>query len=192
MGRGWEYFMLVEQVEKLADLLMENDQSRNVDKDIIVYGLCTAIEHLACILTTIVLGCLFGLLLESLVFLIAFSSIRTYAGGYHCQNSIHCYFASSGVIAMVLVIVKLIPSNFVPLITTAVLLICVSVLLKCAPVETPSKPLDDAEKRYYRKKTLLHLGITCVICVFLIIVQLYQLAFAICLAILVSAILTIC
>ena len=78
--------MFTKQTTKLADLLVENGTSDSEYRDIIAYGLSMAIEYAFNIATTITLGVLFNRVLESLVFLCAFSFLRTYAGGYHCKK----------------------------------------------------------------------------------------------------------
>ncbi len=77
--------MISNRLGKLADVIMENETNPNIDKDIIVYGLKSAIQQGASAITTIILGLLFGLTLEIIVFMVSFTFIRTYAGGYHCD-----------------------------------------------------------------------------------------------------------
>lgn len=60
--------MIGDKIEKLADMILENEKEHLADKEIIVYGLLNAIEQGASIITTVILGCLFGLLVESLLF----------------------------------------------------------------------------------------------------------------------------
>lgn len=178
--------MIAKEIEHLADVLMEKETNPNIDKEIIVYGLSSALEHGASIITTIVFGILFGLILESVVFLIAFSCIRTYAGGYHCQKAINCYVMSSGVIALVLAAVKFTPQEYMFALSVTILLVSVPILIKLAPMETPSKPLDEDERKYYRKKTVVHLGIECAVIPILFLASFHRIAFVICLGIMVS------
>ena len=49
------------------------------DNNVIVYGLSAGIEPVFNIITKILLGFLFGLVLESLVFLLSFSVLRIHA-----------------------------------------------------------------------------------------------------------------
>lgn len=93
--------MFTQQMEKLADVLVKNDLTKGQDKDVLVYGLSVGTEIAFNIITTVVLGFMFGLELESLVFLGSFSFIRTYAGGYHCKKAMNCYLMSSAVIILV-------------------------------------------------------------------------------------------
>ena len=64
------------------------------------------IELIFNIVITIILGVIFCLVIESLVFLISFSFICTYLGGYHYKSAINCYLFSSIVVVLVLFIVK--------------------------------------------------------------------------------------
>lgn len=183
--------MIVKNIEHLAEILMEKETNPNIDKEIIVYGLSSALEHAISIVTTIVLGALLGLLLESFIFLISFSCIRTYAGGYHCLKGINCYLLSIGVIAFVLAIIKFVPTEYMFFICIILLLISVPVLIKLSPVETPNKLLDEKERKFYGKKTSLNLSIECTIILILFLINLNNIAFVICLGIMVSASLVI-
>ncbi len=58
---------------------------------------------------------------------------------------------------------------------------------KLAPVETPTKPLDKVEKKYYRRKTFINLSIECLIVEILFILNLNIFGFVMCLGIVISA-----
>ena len=173
-------------MEKLADMILESNTNSQVDKDIIVYGLNSAIEQSANVLTTVVIGISFGLLLESIVFLVSFSMVRMYAGGYHCKSAIHCYFMSSGIIVAVLAIVKFTPMEYIIPISVIALLLSVPVILKLAPVGTVNRPLDAMEQKHYRKKTISHLGIECCAILIMFFVELHTMAYVLCLGIFIT------
>lgn len=179
--------MFTKQMEKLADVLIKNDITKDQDKDVLVYGLSVGTELAFNIITTVVLGMMFGLVLESLVFLGSFSFIRTYAGGYHCKKAINCYLMSSGVIILVLGVIKFTPEGYMHFLGIAMLLIAIPVLLKLAPAETPSKPLDEDEQKYYYKKTVVHLGIESAVIFILFLLKQNRLSFLFCVGIALSA-----
>ncbi len=178
--------MLSSRLENLAEVIMENETNPNIDKDIIVYGLNSAIEQGASMFTAVLLGWIFGLTAEIIVFMVSFTLIRTYAGGYHCKKALNCYIMSSGIIVGVLAIVKFIPNGFVVVICFTVLALSIPTLYKTPPVETPTKPLDEIEKKYYQKKKLINLFMETVVIFFLLSINLYSFALIICLGILVS------
>ncbi len=184
--------MISSGLGKLADVIMENETNPNIDKDIIVYGLKSAIQQGASAITTIILGLLFGLTLEIIVFMVSFTLIRTYAGGYHCKKASSCYLASSVIIVCVLTIIKFTPIEFIFIISLVILAISILILYKFAPIETQTKSLDKIEARYYRKKTLFNLCIECFIIAVLFAGDLNIFAYIMCFGILVSAGFVIC
>lgn len=181
--------MIKKQIERLTDSLIQNGTSKAENKDIIVYGLSIAIEIGFNIITTLVLAFLFGLVLEGIVFLISYTFLRTYAGGYHCESAVNCYFMSSGIIALVLAVVAFTPAEYIIWISIGMVLLSVLTILRFAPVDSTHKPLDETERKYYRKKTIIHLIIECFTIVALFLVGLYSVAYVICLCIMVTAVL---
>lgn len=183
--------MFNKKIESLADMIVESDRYDSTEKEIIVYGLMSAVEQVSGILTTVVLGVLFGLFFESFVFLVSFSMIRMYAGGYHCEKPTHCYIISCGIMIVVLAIVKFTPMAYSTLLSVILLLIAVPIILKFAPVGATNKPLDDEEKKHYRKRTLFYLSIECCMIFVLFIAGMQNIAFVICLGIAISSFLVI-
>ena len=179
--------MFAKQMGKFADVLVDKDISKREDKEIIVHGLTTGIELIFNIISTIVLGLVFGQVLESLVFSVSYPFIRSYAGGFHFKKALTCYFVSCGMVVSVLAIVKFTPSEYILVISIIMLLFSVPVILKFAPIETPTKPLDEAEQKYFRKKTVLHLGVECVLVGVLFILNLNGFGYVVCLGIMMSA-----
>lgn len=179
--------MFKKEFTQLADVLIEKEISKNEDRDIIIHGLSSGIELVFSVITTITLGFAFGLLVESLIFLISFSFIRTYAGGYHCQKAINCYFFSSGIVVLVLVIVKFTPTGYILATSLAMLTISVPIILKLSPMETETKPLDEVEKEHYRRITIQNLIIECLIISVLFVTGINKFAFVISLGVMVSA-----
>ena len=174
-------------MERFTDILIEKGISKSEDKDIICHGLSTGIELMINIITTVALGVLYNLIVESLIFLISFSCIRTYAGGYHCKSSTNCYLMSSGIIALVLTIIKFTADEYIIVSSVVILLISVPIILKIAPISATLKPLDNIEKNHFKKKMTFDLLIECVLVPTLFIVGVHSFAYAICCGITVSA-----
>lgn len=179
--------MLAKQITRLADVLVEKGISKSEDREIVIYGLTAGVELVFNIITTIALGFLFGLVLESVIFLISFSFIRTFAGGFHCKKAINCYFMSSGIVVLALFIIKFLPEQYVVIAGAAMLIVSIPVLLALAPIETPTKPLDNEEKCYYRKKFIDNLIIEFAVILILVVVGFKNIALSVCLGIAVSA-----
>lgn len=183
--------MIAKKIEALADVLMENEPNENINKDIIVYGLSSVIEQGASTLTIIVLGLISGLAVESIVFLISLMLIRTYAGGYHCNKALNCYFMSSATIIIVLKIVKVTPNTYIAYITPLLLILGSLIIIKLTPIEAKTKPLDKKERKCYRKKTIRNLSILCVVAVVLLLIRMNTYAYTISLSVMVTGILVL-
>ena len=78
--------MLTSQIEKLANSLIEQEHCSLENKEILVYGLSSAVELGLNIFSTIIVGAMFGMTIEGIIFLVSFSLLRTYAGGYHARS----------------------------------------------------------------------------------------------------------
>ncbi|MFI3201439.1 MAG: accessory gene regulator B family protein [Eubacteriales bacterium] len=179
--------MFSTKLDNLANMIIESEKNTVADKEIIVYGLKTAMAQMLGIITAVALGCLFELLWESLVFLISFSCIRKYVGGYHCKKAIHCYVMSSGIMVLVLFLVLMTPDWYMSPASLLILAVSIPVILKFAPIGATNKPLDEVEKQHYRKMTLRNLTMECFITVSLLLVGLDHFAYMISLGIALTA-----
>ncbi|MFI3255479.1 MAG: accessory gene regulator B family protein [Eubacteriales bacterium] len=174
-------------LEKMVGTFVEKGHCQEEEKELIIYGLQSAIELFAGILTTIIIGTFLGLLLECIVFLISFWAIRSYSGGFHCKSALICYFASCCIITLTLLVVKFLSELYMTGFSFSLLIVSIPVLLKFAPLETPTKPLDEVEQKYFRKKTTLHLVVESVVICVLIAIDQKVLAFTMCLAVFLSS-----
>lgn len=179
--------MVRSKIEKIADLIVDNDSNHNVEKEVIVYGLNSAIEQGICFILFIVLGCFFRLLIESIVFIVSFTFIRIYAGGYHCKKNTNCYLSSSVVVFCVLMIIKYFPVEYRAMTGGILVILSILVLYTYAPIETKSKPLDEIEYKFYRKKTLFNLKAECAMVMIIFLINYDTIAFTMCLGIAISA-----
>ena len=59
----------------------------------------------------IIIGLLFNMICESIIFMVSYSILRIYAGGYHASTPIRCYLFSIVMIVAVLLLMKSIPWN---------------------------------------------------------------------------------
>ena len=183
--------MSIKKIENFTNKLIENGKCKIEDREIVVYGLSSAVELSFNIITTIIIGFIFNMVLESVIFLVSSAFLRTYAGGYHCEKTFNCYIMSSGSVAITLAIVKFTVMENMISISMIILLLSVSAILKFAPVAAPHKPLDSEETMYYRKKTVIHLVILCCLVVVFFSCKLYSFAFVIFIVIAITSILVL-
>ncbi|MBU5314543.1 accessory gene regulator B family protein [Tissierella carlieri] len=143
--------------EILTDKLISMQIISVEEKDIYSYGFKQGLLLLLNMITIIIIGFFFNMIWQSVIFMVAYSILRVYAGGYHASTPFSCYLFSVVMITAVLWLIKLIPWNgFICFIITTVS--CIIILL-IAPVEDANKPLDQEEKRIFKKRTNIILGV---------------------------------
>lgn len=142
---------------RFVDLLIRNQVVPTEDKAIYVYGFQQGCIILLNILTTIGIGVLFSRVIESVVFLLVYMPLRSYAGGYHAKTPLQCYLFS---VFMMIVVLWMIGLPIWSGIAIAVsMVIAIGIIFYFAPVAAPNKPLSQNEIQVYKKVTYRIVGI---------------------------------
>ena len=149
--------MLEKLSEKFAGKLVSAEVISEADADVYMYGFFQAVMLIINVITTLLLGIIFQSLIPCILLNIAYIPIRSSAGGHHADSPRKCYINSTIIIAVLLAIIKWGSINYV--VSISMLAISSIVILIFAPVETESNPLDDIEKKVYRRRTLIILTI---------------------------------
>ena len=116
-----------------------------------IYILLSSAFHMA---TVIVLGLIFNLLTESLVFYFSFIAIRKFAGGYHAKTPVRCYLFSIIIISLILGFIKMILVLDLLFATYGILIlgfISVIIINILSPLDTKNAPLNNKEKIIHSK-----------------------------------------
>lgn len=142
--------------QKITDRLCSQDIIEGADKELYEYGFNMLLTVSLNIISTIIIGLLFGMVFESIAFLVAYIPLRSYAGGYHARTPLRCYIISLLLIVLILLTLRLIRESVLALfvLSTIGTIICVTM----SPVEDVNKPLDEAEIKVYRKKAMIILA----------------------------------
>lgn len=143
--------------EKLTDKLLKMQIINYEEKDLYYYGFKQGFLLLLNMITIITIGIIFNMIWQSVIFMVAYSILRVYAGGYHASTPFRCYLFSVAMITAVFWLIKQISWNaFICFIITTVSGI---IILLIAPVEDANKPLDQDEERIFKKRTNVVLGV---------------------------------
>ncbi len=153
--------MLERLSEKFAGKLVSAGIISEADTDVYVYGFFQAVMLLLNVVTTLLLGIIFQLLIPCILLNLAYIPIRINAGGHHANSPFLCYIHSTIMIAVLLSVIKWVPIH--PAVSIALLVISSVVIWIFAPVETENNPLDEVEQHIYRKRTRIILIIEIVI-----------------------------
>lgn len=149
---------------KVARILCE-DEKHTDNYELYEYAIYILLSSAFHIATVIVLGLVFNLLTESLVFYLSFIAIRKFAGGYHAKTPVRCYAFS--VISSIIMLGLIKYANSVGNIFTYLLIIfellCVVLIILMSPLDTENNPLNSYEKKWYKT-----LAVLISVCIFII------------------------
>lgn len=149
--------------KSFVDWSIDTDILKEEERDNFEYGLKQGLTILLNVFTVVIIGLIFGMLWQSIVFLIAYIPLRSYAGGYHAKTQLNCYLLSVLMIVLILMAMKFL--LWTRLMILMVLMLSGSIVLALAPVEDKNKPLDSLEETIFKIRSRRILFIQCLIAV---------------------------
>ena len=148
--------MILKLSEKAASVLAEKNSLDPDDTALMQYGLFIILSHILYAIICIICSAVFGVITQGVIFYLAFSFLRSYAGGYHASTEARCIAFSSAAI-LVCVYCMSLCERFDLRIPFAVSAAAASIaLLVFAPVDCREKPFSQKEHcavvgLYYRR-----------------------------------------
>lgn len=143
--------------ERLTAALINRQQIDKGDAALYEYGLFILLSNLFFVCIVCLAGAVCHVLLQSLIFYIAFRCIRRYAGGYHAHTELRCQFFSTISIVGCVLIIKLLQQKHLLILLIFLTILSTITIAIFAPLDTPSKPLSHNEKKHYKKKSIVTL-----------------------------------
>lgn len=137
--------------ELIVQFMLKHSVIEAEDAEIYKFGFNQLIFISINLITTVIIGILFSMLFESIIFLVSYTVVRVYAGGYHAKTQFRCYIISSLFIVLALLGVRYI--NWEGFASIIAITIAAVIIFKLSPVETKNKPLDDIETKIYKTKS---------------------------------------
>ena len=126
--------MLERLSEKFALKIVNAGIIPESDAEIYAYGFFQTVMLILNIITTLLLGFAFGLIIPCILLNLAYIPIRISAGGHHADTPLRCYINSTIMIAVLLAIIKWVP--IYRSVTFILLVISCVIVWILAPVET--------------------------------------------------------
>lgn len=147
--------MIGKLAKRMTIALINRQQIDKGDAALYEYGFFIFLSNLIFLCVVCLAGAACRILLQSVIFFIAFRLIRRYAGGYHASTELRCQFFSTVSIIGSVLIIKLLQQNHLILLWIPFVAAGTAVIALFSPLDTPAKPLSDNEHKYYKKKSLL-------------------------------------
>lgn len=137
----------------ITEALYKSQVIAEEDKELYTYGFFVLLSKTLFFLVSALFGWIFGVLWESMVFYIMFSTLRSYAGGFHASKESVCtlcttvslFLSSTSIWYM-----ERVGSTVIPF---CILVVCGAVVYLLAPLDSEDKPLTRTELVLYRQKT---------------------------------------
>ena len=137
--------------EKIADFLFSDSSDYPIE--IYVYGIKLIISSVVGMCVIFTIGLFTGYFTQAMIYIVALSLIKSFAGGYHANTYLMCNVISgiSFLFALIMYFPLLRMSKSEVLITT-VLVFCVTLLtiILFSPVEHPNKKIEQSDKKKYK------------------------------------------
>lgn len=142
---------------KIGDDLVRSGVVKEEDAEVYIYGINQILAYVLNASSSLIIGLIFGVTFEIVIFMAAYIPLRSFAGGYHAKTPLRCYIFS--VIMLIVVSIGLKYLSVSEWVYYAVLLASVLGVLVLSPVEDRNKPLDEMEHKVYKKRAVIILAI---------------------------------
>lgn len=141
---------------RIVTFLISKNKITEEKQELYIYGLFLFISMAMFFALALILGAILGVFVESVLFLILFSTLRMFSGGYHTKQEWTCEVSSA--IAIILVVLAMWFLKSHPINQTVSLLISILltfIITVLSPVESESKRLSERENRLFKNITVM-------------------------------------
>lgn len=142
------------------------------------YGIENGITVAGNLLASVLFGVLTGRLGIVLVFLLFYGTLRTYSGGVHCKSKLGCFILSMLILLVPVFSYEWVMDNVLFPIIMIIGVIAIVVILVLSPVESINKPLEDEERKYYKRISHCIVALQGCVLAFLYCMDIYEYFYA--------------
>lgn len=135
----------------IANALWNQGIIQKEDIDTCRYGLDVFFSSIVEVVSILVISLFVGNFIETFLFFTSFIPLRIYAGGYHANTKMRCYFVSLGVYGLFTYIMANISHSFYLPVNYISTLFSLAIVYCIAPVIHKNKSVSDIEKEHFRK-----------------------------------------
>lgn len=138
---------------RITENMVKSGAVADEDKELYLFGIQQGLTIVLNLVTTVIIGLAFGVLWQVMLFMTAYIPLRSFAGGYHAKTPQRCYVLSILLLIAVALMIKYVDLHIYAQLG---LLISASItVFVMSPVGNENKPLDELEKKVYKRKTIV-------------------------------------
>ena len=143
--------MIHQMSRQITRSLVNNDIIDFDEVTIYQYGLEVMLITIFQIIGIMLFAFFTGYVAEAIVFIMAFSSLRMYAGGYHASSVLRCLTLIIVFVMIDIAICKMLMLDKLPWISILISLISFLIVYAHAPVSVITRPITEKERIRFRK-----------------------------------------
>lgn len=148
---------------RISTEIMKRAWNIRYGQEVYTYGIEIILSTLAEIISILISAIVFSSFIEGIIFVIVFSSLRLFAGGYHAETYKKCFGVTLGVFLLTLSIANVTSKLFCEKIFWVLLCLVSIYIITRAPVLNKNQPLSEHEILINVKIV----SIICIICIFI-------------------------
>lgn len=137
--------------QNIGESFVKNSIIKSEDAEVYIYGFELMISECISSIAVIIIGILMGNVIESILYLVTFTCIRVYAGGYHASSYKNCITLFCTCAYLVLSLIRWMDKVEVLSLLVIALFIADIIIFILAPVEDYHKKLKRCEQQKYKK-----------------------------------------
>lgn len=141
--------MLNKIIRSSTDFLINCHVIEEDDRDVYEYGFESLYHNIIDIISIAIIALWFHMVVQVIVYHVAFICLRSSAGGYHSKTHLRCFFMSTAILLLSLLGISQISSSLFCIFIAALSLILIWLR---SPLEHENSPLNPAKKA--RLKTI--------------------------------------
>jgi accessory gene regulator B len=139
--------MLETIASKLTSYMVAQGVIPKEDEEIYVFGWTMLLLPAGSFVVILLIGAFFGQLLGSAIFLLFFSLLRSYSGGWHADSFIRCFLTTIALYGCCLLLHFYLPESSWGWTLLALSLMSIFIIFRWAPVDHPNKPFRGQDKQ---------------------------------------------
>lgn len=136
---------------KLTNLLDRNGIIEKSEYDIYRYGFEMLIYFIVNVSIALAIGAFFDRVIQTIIFLCCYCTIRQFSGGYHARNYTECTLT----FVFICILTNLFEMNMdiekYTYLLIPIFILSIFIIWKIAPLEHRNNPLSEDEKKRYKK-----------------------------------------
>lgn len=138
-------------INKMLQCMQTNNLIEEEDVELYQYGIHLLILKFLHYCSILVLGFFLGRVWQLLIFLVCYTVLRSYTGGFHAKHSGTCLLISIMMILVLHLTIDVITNDMALLIAS----LSIAVIMMLSPIVSKELPLDEKELRENRRISII-------------------------------------